>query len=158
MDPLTAIGLASNILSFIDFSVKAVSGVIDIYGSPSGLTEENRSSEVIVDEMRHFASKLQSPDDAQLTGDEKALCRLAHECDGLSKQIIALIERIRPKDRKSKSASILAGLKSKWHQAERRKVEERLERCRAQLALQLHYLTRSTIISLSYYTCLRLTP
>ncbi|RFU32608.1 hypothetical protein B7463_g3712, partial [Scytalidium lignicola] len=145
MDPLTALGLASNILSFIDFGAKVVSSAIDIYDSPSGLTEESRSSEAIVTEMRHFASKLRPPDDDQLTGDEKALCRLADECDGLSNQIIALIERIRPKDRKLKSASILAGLKSKWHEAERRKLEQRLDHCRAQLALQLHYLTSSEV-------------
>ncbi|CZR68365.1 uncharacterized protein PAC_18264 [Phialocephala subalpina] len=145
MDPLTAIGLASNILSFLDFSVKVFSGAIDIYDSPSGLTEENRSSEAIVAQMKHFASKLQPPDDAQLTGDEKALCKLACECDDLSTRIIALIEKARPKDRKSKSASILAGLKSKWHEAERRKLEERLGHCRAQLALQLNYLTSSEV-------------
>ena len=140
MDPLTAIGLASNILSFIDFIAQVISGAIDIYGSPSDLTEENRSFEAIVTEMRHFASKVQPPDDAQLTGDEKALCRLTNECDDLSTQIIALIHKVKPKDRKSKSASLLAGLKSKWHEADRRKLEERLDRCRAQLALQLNYL------------------
>ena len=147
MDPLTAIGLASNILSFVDFSAKVVSSAIDIYVSPSGLTQENCSSEAIVAEMRHFASKLQPPDDARLTGEEKALCRLAKECDDLAKQIIALIEKLRPKHQKSRSASVLAGLKSKWYDAERRKLEERLDHCRAQLALQLNYFTRWTIPS-----------
>ena len=142
MDPLTAIGLASNILSFIDFGVKVVSGAIEIHESTSGITEETRSTKTIVTEIRHFASKLQPPDHAQLTGDEKSLCTLANECDALAKQIIALIEKAEPKSPKSKSASLRAAVKTMWYESDRRKLEERLSKCRGQLGLQLQYLTR----------------
>ncbi len=147
MDPLSAIGLASNIISFIDYGAKVVSGAIDIYGSSSGLTRDARSTETVVSEMRSFSSKLKAPDDAALSGDEKALCRLAVECEDLSSQIIALVEKVRPQSRAggrvSKRASLLAGLKSKWYESDKRRLEERLSHCRAQLGLQLNYLTRS---------------
>lgn len=142
MDPLTAIGLASNILSFIDIGIKVVSGAIEIYESPSGDSSGNRSTKTVVTEMRHFASKLQPPDDSQLTGDEKALCTLARECDDLAKQIIALAEKAKPRGRKSKSASLLAAVRTKWYESDSRKLEERLDHCRAQLGLQLNHLTR----------------
>lgn len=38
MDPLTAIGLASNILSFIDFGVKLTAAAYEVYGSADGAT------------------------------------------------------------------------------------------------------------------------
>lgn len=145
MEPLTAIGLASNILSFIDFGARVVSSAIEIYKSDaSGITEERRNTEAVVTEMRYFASKMQPPDDAQLTGDEKALCALAKECHGLAAQIIALVEKVKPKPngQKSMRASMLAAVKTRWYESDSRKLEGRLGDCRAQLDLQLNHLTR----------------
>ncbi|KAK1758027.1 hypothetical protein QBC47DRAFT_132299 [Echria macrotheca] len=141
MDPLTAIGLASSILTFIDFSAKVITGAVDIYGSPSGLAVEGRSTETVVAEMRQFAAKLQPPDASSLSGDEKSLCRLALECDSICDGIIELLEKTKPKQPKSKTSALKAGLKTKWHEGDRRKLEERLAHCRAQLSLQLNYLT-----------------
>jgi hypothetical protein len=143
MDPLAAIGLASNILSFIDFGIELVSGAFEIYESSSGLTEENRNSKAIVTWISDFACRLQPPNHTTLTGDEKSLCMLADECDGLAKQIIALIEKVEPKGRKSKGASLWAAAKTKWYEGDRHKLEDRLGHCRAQLSLQLNYFTRS---------------
>ncbi|KAF4996147.1 hypothetical protein FDECE_12572 [Fusarium decemcellulare] len=126
MDPLTAIGLVSNIISFIDFGAKVISGAVEIHetfsGDSAGLTEENRSTLNVVREMRHFASKLQPPDQSQLTGNEKALCALAKECEVLSQQIVDLVEKLRPKGGKSKLASLKAAFRSK-----RSEVKSRLD-------------------------------
>ncbi|KAH8758100.1 hypothetical protein BGZ57DRAFT_1008652 [Hyaloscypha finlandica] len=143
MDPVTAIGLAANILSFIDYSAKVISASIDIYGSVSGNTQESGNSEVIATEMRRFAAKLQPPSTAQVSGEEKALCNLATECEALAKKILDLLEKLKPKNRKSKSSSLVAGLKTKFYEGERRKLEEQLSSCRIQLDLQLNYLTSS---------------
>jgi hypothetical protein len=143
MDPFTAIGLASNILSFIDFSAQLINGAREIYDSTAGTTEDNKSREAIVSEMKIFSSKLLPPDDSQLSGDEKALCRLAAECNILSSQILDLLGKIKPKDPKSKSQSFWAALKNKVHEKEKLELEKRLENCRSQLELQLNYWMRS---------------
>jgi hypothetical protein len=142
MDPITAIGFAANILQFIEYGTKVVAGAIEIYGSASGSTEESRSSEMTVTEMRIFAAKLQPPKNTQLSGEERALCKLATECEGLAKQIFGLLEKIKPKSQKSKGSSLIAGFKTKIYEGERRKLEQQLNNCRAQLDLQLNYLTR----------------
>ena len=142
MDPITAIGFAANILTFIDYSAKVIAGAIEIYDSASSTTEECRSCETVVTEMRRFAAKLQPPENAQLSGEERALCNLATECASLAKQIVDLLEKIKPKSRKSKASSFYAGLKTKMYEGERRRLEEQLSHCRAQLDLQLSYLTR----------------
>jgi hypothetical protein len=92
--------------------------------------------------MRQFAAKLQPPDKTQLSGEEKDLCNLAAECEGLAKRIIDLLGKFKPKNRKSKGSALVAGLKTKWYESERRKLEEQLSHCRAQLELQLGFLTR----------------
>ncbi|KAK4234261.1 hypothetical protein C8A03DRAFT_37969 [Achaetomium macrosporum] len=123
MDPLTAIGLASNILSFIDFGAKVVSRAVDVYGSASGLTSEDQISEGIATHMCYLCSKLRQPQGTQLTGEEVALANLAAKCEDLSKQIIALVEKSKPKTSDSKWATALASVKPS-------------------LSLQLSYLTR----------------
>jgi hypothetical protein len=153
MDPVTAIGLAANILTFIDYSAKVISASIDIYGSVSGNTEDSRNSDVIATEMRRFAAKLQPPSTAQVSGEEKALCNLATECEALAKRILDLLEKLKPKNRKSKSSSLVAGLKTKFYEGERRKLEEQLSSCRDQLDLQLNYLTRWVISLLQAAKC-----
>jgi hypothetical protein len=142
MDPFTAIGFASSILSFIDFSSKVVTGAIEIYGSDSRNTNEGRSSEAIVVEMRRFVAKLQPPKDSKLTESEKALCKLAVECDSLAEQILSLLEKVKAKNRKSKGSSLVAAIKAKMYDGDRRRLEEHLNYCRAQLGLQLNDLTR----------------
>ncbi|KAF4472943.1 P-loop containing nucleoside triphosphate hydrolase [Fusarium albosuccineum] len=117
MDPLTAIGLASNIIAFIDFSAKVISGAVEIHetfsGDSAGLTEGNRSTLTVATEMKHLASKLQPPDQTQLTGDDKALCALAKECEGLSSQITALLEKVKAQGKKSRRSSLKAAFKTR---------------------------------------------
>jgi len=51
MDPATAIGLASGILSFVSFSTKLVSGAVKIYGSIDGALNEDRSRAAAASEL-----------------------------------------------------------------------------------------------------------
>ncbi|KAH8893882.1 hypothetical protein GQ53DRAFT_605657, partial [Thozetella sp. PMI_491] len=80
MDPLTAIGLVSNILSFISFGADLLKGAAEVYNSSSGTLENNRSREVVMRQMREFSSKLLAPDDSNFVGGDKQLCILAEEC------------------------------------------------------------------------------
>lgn len=41
MDPLTAFGLAANVLAFVDFAGKLISKGYEIYSSSSGVLGEN---------------------------------------------------------------------------------------------------------------------
>jgi hypothetical protein len=136
MEPLVAIGLVSNILSFISFSKELLCGAGEIHGSLSGTLEENRSREVVVGEMKKFSSRLLTPDASNLAGEDKELCNLAAECRTLSGQ---------PKDPKSKGQSVLSALKNKVHEKEKQDLEQRLDYCRSQLELQLIFLGRSDL-------------
>ncbi|KAK3313992.1 hypothetical protein B0H66DRAFT_537239 [Apodospora peruviana] len=150
MDPVTAIGLASGILSFITFSTKLVSGAIRIYESADGQLEDNRRRDVILQEMKQFGARLLAPDDSQLVGEEKGLCVLATECQSISEALIALLDRIKPKDPNSKAQSLWSALKNAVHEKEKDDLEQRLDRCRGQLELQITFLTsRQTRASLN---------
>ena len=143
MDPLTAISLASAIVQFIDFSTSLVGGVREVYSSATGATEENRSLAAVVAEMQQLASKMSAPRAGQLTGDERALWRLAAECQIVSDQLLDLLERVRAKDPSSKIRAALAALRSKLHEREMLELQRRLDGCRSQLQLQLSFLSSS---------------
>ena len=142
MDPVTAIGLVSSILTFIEFSAKLISGAAEAYSSPSGLTADDQSAETVATEMQNFLRNLHPPDDSNLASNDKAICMLATECQLICEEILTLLERNRPKSRGSRRAALLAGLKSRWREVERRRLEERLRDCRFQLTLQLQHLTK----------------
>ncbi|KAH8895919.1 hypothetical protein GQ53DRAFT_819879 [Thozetella sp. PMI_491] len=147
MDPLTAISLASSIIAFLDVSAKIFKGARDVHSSLSGTTEENRNREVLVNEMKGFSSKLVAPDGTGLVGEERQLCTLAEECRGLSTQIAELLGKIKAKNPKSKTESLWSSVKDKFYEKEKQELEQRLDRCRAQLHLQLTYWTSQDIKS-----------
>lgn len=136
MDPLTAIGLASNIVSFIDFGAKVLSTAREIYNSTSGDTSSNRNYESVAHQLEKFAVDLLTAD--TFSGKEKALCALAQECRDLAIQIQDLLQKSRPKDPKSKRQVAWSTLKSLKYKEERLELQERLGNCRDQLALQLN--------------------
>lgn len=143
MDPLTAIGLVSNILSFIDFSVRLLKGAKEVHGSQHGVLEENRSRETIVREMQQMSARMLVSESPEKADDNSSLGVLARECHGLSVQLISLLEKIKPKDSGSTTQSLLSALRNKINDSERASLEARLGDCRAQLHLELSNLTRS---------------
>ena len=142
MDPVTAIGLASGIISFVTFSIKLVSGAIKIHDAADGQLQENLSRELVIQEMQRLSGRLLAPDNATLMGEEKGLCVLATECQSISNDLIALLERIKPKDPSSKAQSLWSALKNAIHDKEKVELEGRLDRCRSQLELHIMLLTR----------------
>ena len=148
MDPLTVISLVSNILSFVDAGSKVLSGAIEIYKSPdpSGLTEEARSTEVVVEEMRRLCSKLQPPNDAQLP-EEKALCVLAKECNSIAQRINVLVNKMKLGTRRTFVGSLVSSGKWLFYKSEIMELQAKLDHCRGQLNLELKFVARPLFTS-----------
>jgi len=142
MDPMTAVSLASAIVQFIDYSTKLVDAASDIHRSASGTSLENQNIEFVVSEVKALSLRLDPPRTGQPTDDEQALCRLAAECRILSGQILDLLEKIKPKNPKSKRQSVWSAIKTMWNDREMKELGQRLQNCRSQLELQLNFLMR----------------
>lgn len=99
MDPFTAIGLASAIVLFVDFGTKLLGGAREIYFSTTRSTAQNATLEIVVTEIRAWASRLTLPGLPCVQSDEeRAICSLAKECQRLSKRILELIEKNETKE------------------------------------------------------------
>ncbi|KAK2059385.1 hypothetical protein LY76DRAFT_475004, partial [Colletotrichum caudatum] len=79
MDPVTAISLASNVISFIDFGTTAIRGGRR-KSRMQGLWRTNSTLDGVARQMQTFVAELLAPDQAHLTGTDLGLAELAAKC------------------------------------------------------------------------------
>ncbi|CZR32422.1 uncharacterized protein FPRO_02016 [Fusarium proliferatum ET1] len=151
LDPVTAIGLASSIVAFVDFSAKLVKGSIEIYQASDGTLTENRNSQAVASAMERFAARLVIQQPSQLFGEEKELVDLAKNCHVVCMELLNLLGRIKPKDLSSKRQSLWAALKNRFHEGERKELENRLDTYRRQFELHMGFKTIIPVEKLSQY-------
>ncbi|CAI7632139.1 unnamed protein product [Penicillium glandicola] len=136
MDPLTAISLAGNILEFIDFSYKVISGVNKVLSTSNGMTPENEQLSILVEDLNVITQDLVTDIPAR-TENEKQLGALAANCHALSGELYQILQRLRVGDKRSK----WEGLMVKWHSMRKEKeidsIEQRLNGYRSQILIRL---------------------
>ncbi|KAL5340071.1 hypothetical protein BJX70DRAFT_397086 [Aspergillus crustosus] len=123
MDPLTAIGLAGNILQFIDYSYQVISGVNKVCSSATGMTPENESLSVLVEDLNAVTRTLITNVPAK-TENERQLCALAANCHALSEDLGQILRRLKVENKNSK----WEGLVVKWHSMRKEKQIDAIER------------------------------
>ncbi|KAI8712815.1 NACHT domain-containing protein [Fusarium sp. LHS14.1] len=139
MDPVSAIGLASAIITFIEFGSKLLKGAKEIRDSANDSLEKNESREVIAEAMKEVATKLKTPEPAQISPEQQKLCDLAVKCNDLSQRILELLNKIKPKNKKP--LHVYRAAFHAWRKEDDIKdLEKRLSDCRNQLALSLSHL------------------
>ncbi|KAH6721901.1 hypothetical protein BKA61DRAFT_700906 [Leptodontidium sp. MPI-SDFR-AT-0119] len=95
MDPLTAIGLASNIIAFVDFAGKLVSRGHEIYKSASGALQENVDINNIVTDLSLHVNKLKEANTITApTQKEQQLQSLASKCSILAEEISQKLKKL----------------------------------------------------------------
>jgi hypothetical protein len=150
MDPLTAIGLAGNVLAFVDFGVKLVSKAHEIYNK--GSTEDDESLAFVIRELRDFSEKLQTQTSSSVVTPElRSLKKVAAVCEDLADDLLELLEEFKAENPKSKRQSAKAVWKSTWKRTEKEDLESRLQRCSQLLDKELTNLSRYALSSLSRF-------
>lgn len=138
MDPLTAVSLATSVITFIDFSWSLVRGTYEVFESSTGRTKENAHITNVIDDLQLVTKDL----DVDFRGrnkHEKALILLAKQCHGLSIDLHKILSNLKTKD-----DSRWESLKVKWQSMRKEKevasVERRLLEYRSQMTVRLQML------------------
>ncbi|KAI1417450.1 hypothetical protein F5Y13DRAFT_202975 [Hypoxylon sp. FL1857] len=97
MDPIAAIGLASSILTFIDFSCKLVSGTYEI--AKRGSLTGNDNVELVVKDLNKLTEDLRDHKLKGISEHETALKELVSKCEILSGELLALLKTLKSKER-----------------------------------------------------------
>jgi hypothetical protein len=136
MDPFTALGAASAILTFIDFAGKILSGAYEIYQSASGDTAGNHHIEIIASDLADLATNLISvnPDN---TNDGRALKDLASKCEVVARELQALLGTMKASGTQTTWKSFKTSIKMARKEKEVVSMEKRLGEYRAQILVRL---------------------
>lgn len=155
MDPLSAIGLAGNLITFVEFAFKVVGTGSEIASSARGATDRTEEDEKVYRTLNDIASKLKpKPNDLSPTENRPqggptrtktiqahatALEELATDCGSVCNQLLEALDNLRVR----KSApyhsfkSFGAALKTALGAKKREELEKRLTRF--QTLIGLHF-------------------
>ncbi|KAM5341786.1 hypothetical protein ACJ41O_014817 [Fusarium nematophilum] len=145
MDPFAAIGLAGNIIAFIDFGFKVVQAAKEVKDSASGASAENDHVEFLTAQIQDFTLGLHYAKPASdMSADEQRLNSLVTECQSLSEDLLKLVQTLKvdPASKRSKRQAFTAVFRNMRKKDERDDLLARLERCKQQLHLQLSQTNR----------------
>ena len=134
MDPVTAVGFAASILTFIDVSHQVISGTWEVI--KSGTTAENAHVGNVINDL-HDVTKQLSDRPPGYSQHERALNTLASECQELSGELVALLEKLKSTAGSSKWKSVKVALHSMWKKGDVAELERRLDKYRSQILLRL---------------------
>lgn len=142
MDPVSAVGLASSILTFVDFAVNLVSGSVKIYHSVDGALDENKQLDKARDELDSLSGLL----DKQVTCKtqaERKIARIAGDCRADSRKLEDIFKYIASPQNKR---DFLKSVKASWMSLRSRKdvaeLKSRLQGYRSEAILQVTLLLR----------------
>lgn len=145
MEALVAIGLAGNVLTFIDFGLKIAKVTKEIHDSDAGATSSDSTSIVQTSRLKHFASAIQS--NRQLVPfaqQDGTLSTIADECLAIATELEQALASVSSDQHRSKRAATKAAFRgligSKRSRIEG--LEKQLDRCRQQLLLEIVVLDR----------------
>jgi hypothetical protein len=139
---MAIIGLASNIISFIEFGLKIAAGARYARDSPHGTTEEVCELDLIVSDIResneavvHWAN---APSSQRLSAHEKRILAMAHECENVAKELKETIRSLQMREGRPRALEggrvAFLGL---WKQRDIESMRRRLEALDARIRVHI---------------------
>lgn len=143
MDPITAVGLASAIISFVPLGIKVLQNAKEIKDSIDGGVKQNATRQAVIEELQALSGRLRVSQSNNINppAEQVKLLDLASRCHDLSQQILNLLDKVRPKTSTTRgkySSAVRVWLK----EGEIKDLEKSLYNCREQLIVGLVDLSR----------------
>ncbi|KAH6951933.1 hypothetical protein DER45DRAFT_648752 [Fusarium avenaceum] len=144
MDPVTAIGLASAILTFVDIGFKFIRTANEIHNSADGALSANRRIEEISDEADQAAAMLQSMAPSKANKEQKLLFEAAQRCRNTSSELATILNKLKPNQNlRKRLETVKHTLGSIWNEGSIKKLEDQLKNDRHQLTLAMSIFSRA---------------
>lgn len=127
---MAILGLASNIISIVDFGLKLVAGTRSVRDSLQGITTDVRVLELIIQDVRAFNEQNLRLKAAgkKLSKHELRILAMATECENVAKDLSKAIIALRVRDGRSKTLeSGRIAFQTLWKQRDIEKLQSQLE-------------------------------
>jgi hypothetical protein len=136
MDPLSALSLAGNIVQFVDFGSKLLSGAVGLYRSPLGTLAAHHELELVTTDLSALVVKLRqsfdqgsnidSPDQ-NITIQQRSFEEICDEAVKVAEELVQRLDKLKVKDGKlRKWRSVQHAVGTAWSQKEREGLGKRL--------------------------------
>lgn len=144
MDPLSAIGLISSVITFIDFGYEIVSASEEVRTSTTGTTKANAEVEFLNVRLKSMVVDLAATKRHKeyMSVDQMRIVEVADKCLELSDDLQKLLDKLKAKNPSSKRQVLSALARNVRNKNQKRDLEARLDQCRQLLHLQLSHTTR----------------
>ena len=139
-DPLTALGLAANIVQFVDFSYKLVCESKAIYDSSTGSSADNVIIETVATDLNLLTSKLTARYATGAIPDP--IGSLASQCRDIARELLGVLDKIKLKGPRKRWKSFVQALRSIWNKDEIEGLVRRIESLRSQIHIRLQSIMR----------------
>lgn len=138
-DPITAIGLAANILHFIEFTCGLVADAKEIYHSATGATAENIELQTIAESLSQLSSSLSSRGEYEgHPASTHEISTLAASCKAVADELLSAIKDLQVKDGAHRRwQSFRQALRTIWKKDDITKFQQRLELYRSHLSIHI---------------------
>lgn len=133
MDPFTALGIAGNVIQFVDFAWKLVIGSRTIYQSSEGASENNLVLRVILADVSLLTDKM------TIAGNDPSLDNIIRECKTISARLIELLQKLSVNGKKTKWRCFAVAMKEVWSKDEISELSSRLAKLQNQLTIHLQW-------------------
>src|ERR1700733_9943070 len=94
IETLAAIGLAGNIVQFVDFSCKTYYSAKEIYNSASGASQKTQNLLLITRDLKAICERLQGHGSGRSTLPSDSLSGLAFECQKAGMELLTALESL----------------------------------------------------------------
>ncbi|KAF2734654.1 hypothetical protein EJ04DRAFT_564072 [Polyplosphaeria fusca] len=155
MDPLSAIGLASNVIQFVEFAGKLIGEAQEAYESAEGVSLRNANVENIANDLLSLHQQLKR-DACRTPGStasaaEEQLQRLVAESTQIAEKLIQIVQGLRGGGHNRRWTSVRHALASAWKQKDITVLKARLGEIRQQLDTTLLICVRERINNADEY-------
>jgi hypothetical protein len=143
MDPVTALGLACNVLDLVGKAIKCGKTVYKLY--KDGFTEDQEDLESVAGTLESVVTGLQKvPNNANVrkSAMDPQIFKLLTESTKLCGELRDLVKKCKPKTPGSWRAAGVAALKKLVHKSDIESLEKKLETCRINLIAVLSAATQ----------------
>ncbi|OTA91944.1 hypothetical protein M434DRAFT_32216 [Hypoxylon sp. CO27-5] len=150
METLVALGLAANVVQFVDFAAKLISISNELRNNAA--SSENRDHQVLTTHLETLAQSISdsakaiSQASTTASREEQALQPVADKCCELAKSLLIKLDAcsIQPNQGNNRNKRIKTAFKAIWNKKEIEDISNRLEHFKNELILYYAFQTRKT--------------
>jgi hypothetical protein len=139
LEALVAVGLAGNIVQFVDFSCRLLSTATTIHRA--GAAQNVQDVDTVTQALRQWCEKISTARTTtaqqRVLEDHQSLLELAEKCQIAATQLLSATQALKAKHPGSKWSSFKSALATAWNEKEIKDMADRLESYRHQMGLEV---------------------